>query len=387
MTMNKDQRKILATVRKHFKSRKAQDALALLTEHNDPVLWDVFREGVSFSPDKSWPGLPDFRGVLDVSGGEIKKRVKSYQRDQVALHVARHTGLLDEVTEMVYFSCGNLWDLSPLAGLKLTRLCFNGLYDAEDFSALGQLPALHDLEILSTVNLRDASTFAALTQLRRLCLFECGVVDLAPMAGMNGLQRLSLFNRPQWTQKTYAATAGIVDLTPIRSLGALVELRLNCAYGCRGLDDLTCFPHLQVLGLAGPGVCAIPDLSSHSDLTALRINDATVTNLTPLSALTQLERLNLDGLRDLCDLSPLQGLRNLKELSIQNCRQLTDLSPLAGLTNLTTLDLSYCKSVSDLSPLAGLTNLTTLDLSYCKSVSATEVQSLQAALPNLTSSR
>ena len=51
--MNKVQRKILATARKHFKSRNAKDALVLLTEHNDPVLWEVFRERITFNPDYS----------------------------------------------------------------------------------------------------------------------------------------------------------------------------------------------------------------------------------------------------------------------------------------------------------------------------------------------
>lgn len=400
--LNKDQRKILATARKHFKSRDAREALILLTEHSAPALWEVFREGLAFDPDYSWVG---FSGELKVTGGEIKRRVRGRQRIQVALHAARHNGLLDEVKEMVFFDGDALWDLSPLADLTLTRLCINGLRKCEDFSPLGRLPSLTDLEIRGASKLSDASLFASLHKLQRLFLFECGVTDLTPLANMTHLKRLIISTR------AYTRSEMVSDLTPLRGMNALLELHLHCASTCGGLDDLTFFPRLQKLGLAGAGVCQLPDLSALNDLSELRIYDAEVNDLTPLAPLTQLrsldlsyiqhsrddshtpirdvdalagmtklEHLDLTGLRDLNDISSLSGMTALRELTLESCGQLTDLTPLQGLHQLNTLRLSRCRQLSDLSPLADLHNLRKVSLDGCRAV--TDLNPVQS-LPSL----
>ena len=52
----------------------------------------------------------------------------------------------------------------------------------------------------------------------------------------------------------------------------------------------------------------------------------------------------------------------LHSLELRNCNKLTDITPLSGLTN---LDLRYCYELTDITQLTGLNNLTTLDLSGC----------------------
>ena len=83
-------------------------------------------------------------------------------------------------------------------------------------------------------------------------------------------------------------------------------------------------------------------------------------DLTPLSSLTRLRRLNLEGVNNVrnpspLDLSPLADLTNLTRLNtIAN--NVTDLSPLSRLTNLNWLDFTRNR-VSDISHLANLKNL------------------------------
>ena len=97
-------------------------------------------------------------------------------------------------------------------------------------------------------------------------------------------------------------------------------------------------------------------------LTELDLSDRGLTNedIQGLEKMTNLTRLSLDGNRDITDLSPLSQLTNLKDLNLSNTGA-TDLSPLAGLTNLTKLNIAN-PDISDLSPLSNLTNLTTLYL-------------------------
>ena len=97
-------------------------------------------------------------------------------------------------------------------------------------------------------------------------------------------------------------------------------------------------------------------------LTELDLSDRGLSNedVRGLEKMTGLTQLSLDGNRDITDLTPLSQLTNLKDLNISNTGA-ADLSPLSGLTNLTKLSIAN-PEISDLSPLSNLTNLTILYL-------------------------
>ena len=82
-------------------------------------------------------------------------------------------------------------------------------------------------------------------------------------------------------------------------------------------------------------------------------HDRRVYDLTGLQFATSLIRLELDNSR-VSDLSPLTGLTNLDFVEVHG--DLSDLSPLAGSINLRRLDIAGT-NISDLSTLEGLTNL------------------------------
>ncbi len=89
------------------------------------------------------------------------------------------------------------------------------------------------------------------------------------------------------------------------------------------------------------------------------VNSNSITDLTPLSGLTSLERLDLSG-NSIADLTPLSSLTRLRILELSD-NIISDLTPLSGLTYLTLLTL-FDNSITDLTPLSGLTNLTILTL-------------------------
>ncbi len=101
-------------------------------------------------------------------------------------------------------------------------------------------------------------------------------------------------------------------------------------------------------------------------LTDLRAPNENITDLTGLEAATNLLRLELGeryvavegryiNSNAISDLSPLSGLTALTRLDL-NGNNITDISALAGLTNLVILELSN-NSISDISALSGLSNL------------------------------
>jgi internalin A len=95
-------------------------------------------------------------------------------------------------------------------------------------------------------------------------------------------------------------------------------------------------------------------LSTRSEL---YLNNNQITDLKPLSSLTNLAFLNL-GNNQIADLKPLSTLTNLTGLTLYN-NQIADLKPLSSLTNLTSLSL-YNNQIASLRPLSTLTKLTIL---------------------------
>ena len=110
MALSTTQRKHLAAIRRLLKSSTWSDVkqgLALLDASDDAEIWEVMSEGISISED----------GSLSLAAGEVKARVKVASRENVALHVARHMGLLSKLTTLNLRGSRTLSDLSPLRGL------------------------------------------------------------------------------------------------------------------------------------------------------------------------------------------------------------------------------------------------------------------------------
>ena len=180
-------------------------------------------------------------------------------------------------------------------------------------------------------------------------------------------------------------TAVTVDI-PDPKLRAAIETALKVAPGTQivstemetlfrldaknaNIGDLTGLEYatnLQSLWLDGeevrPGIWgnsnSVSDLSPLEGLTQLERLDLwqnSVTDISALIGLTNLTHLGLVG-NNISDMSVLTGLTNLESLWLDG-NPIADISALAGLTQLIRLGLDST-SISDISALAGLTNLT-----------------------------
>ena len=184
-----------------------------------------------------------------------------------------------------------------------------------------------------------------------------------------------------------------LDLDALVHVTKLTKLGLSyCTL--RNLHFLSSLGALQCLSLSG--CFGISDLTLLSGLTALQsleIHSGDMSNLPPLSTITQLRCSSSDSIRDLnqilpsgllrlksleCDslwvksLRSLTGPADLRHLVINNCRQVSDLSPLTALTALTFLRCQGTK-VSDLGPLSTLTALESL---YCQDTPVSDLRPL-----------
>ncbi|MDR2571694.1 MAG: sigma-70 family RNA polymerase sigma factor [Oscillospiraceae bacterium] len=113
-----------------------------------------------------------------------------------------------------------------------------------------------------------------------------------------------------------------------------------------------------------------------ANVTHLNLSSNLITDISPLSELTNLKHLDLARNENIADLTPLNGLVNLVNLNLYgvNSGNWTlddgilvvnelDLTPLSGLVNLESLNL-HMTSTRDITPLSGMTKMQYLDLSF-----------------------
>ena len=156
-----------------------------------------------------------------------------------------------------------------------------------------------------------------------------------------------------------AVVEAAVDI-PDTNLRASIETALGKAKG----DAITPSEMATLTRLEKPeaGVRDLTGLEHAINLTYLDFWKSSVSNLSPVTGLTNLTHLGFAANNAISDISALAGLTNLTALWV-NGNLISDISPLAGLTQLSRLGLGS-NNISDISALAGLTNLTLLRFNY-----------------------
>lgn len=134
---------------------------------------------------------------------------------------------------------------------------------------------------------------------------------------------------------------GSSALLNIQKLTCLESLTILGGYQVTNVTPLSKLTNLKNLSLNSTGIKNITPLRTLTKLTNLTITNASVNDITVLASIKQLKYLNLSGTL-ISDLSPISQLNNLTGLSLMNT-QITDLTPLNNLSNLRTLTLAQTK--------------------------------------------
>lgn len=117
---------------------------------------------------------------------------------------------------------------------------------------------------------------------------------------------------------------------------------------------------LEGLWANGVGISDLAGLEYAKNLRYLSIRFGSVSDISPIGALTGMTNIELGG-NPISDISPLGGLTNLRYLDLEFL-PLNDISPLWGLTNLTWLYMAGNPSGADLSFLGGFPYLRMLSI-------------------------
>ncbi len=164
-----------------------------------------------------------------------------------------------------------------------------------------------------------------------------------------------------WGIEKMTLTADVKELRQLSHFIGLKELKMNSA-AVSDLSVLTTLPLLQKLDLSGC-ILSAANLRTIGELTRLNelnLSTCAVTNIDALANLKKLTVLNLSN-NVITDVMALTQMTALTDLDLSN-NPITALQSLQYCANLDTLNLSGCE-IESLEALAGLVNLKGLNLS------------------------
>jgi RNA polymerase sigma factor (sigma-70 family) len=300
---------------------------------------------------------------------------------------------LRSLTSLTYLNLADnrVNDLSPLANLRSLEVL--DLFDnrVENIVPLTGLESLREL-ILTDNRVGDLSPLAGLTELRIVLLKGNPIKDFTPLLELNltklkydGISDPSKETKPSeaWMPDPAlrAAVRGELGLLPDIPLTKEKVLKLGYLYAHdKDISDITGLEfatNLRELHLSQNPITDLGPLSNLTQLVGLHFWHVparpTDLDLRPLANLINLEMLSLEG-NWISDVRPLMGLKKLRRLHLSN-NQIEDVRPLVGLTELWELFLER-NPITDLAPLSGL-NLTDLNISN-NPIKATNISPLAA---------
>lgn len=279
------------------------------------------------------------------------EKITSIQANQKGIAVLNGLEYCINLIELVLSKNEDISDLAPIANLnQLVILNINHNYFIRDLDPLKSLTKLETLEAWGLWK-PDPTPISHLAKLKILNLQESGIQASDFLSTLLQLETLKLGGNR------------IEEISSLENLNNLTRLYLDGNL----ISDITVLNKLPSLEYLGLTQNLIPDemiwnlpAETKANLKELGIGNLnlTDTDLTNLSAFTNLERLDISG-NQLTHLTPLTDLSNLQHLFAQ-ANQISNINALQSLQQLKTIRLEI-NSITDLTPLVNNEGLSSGD--------------------------
>ncbi|CAN1264431.1 Disease resistance protein L6 [Linum perenne] len=328
--------------------------------------------------------------------------------NQLSLSSSRVLNLseLKDLEELCFDYCdelqylGGLWKLSKLRKLQLKYLssCNSLLVEGDDVSSTG-FPLPSSLNFLEISDLESLPNFANLNNLTELTLSRFQMPEIQGLGDLIMLQTLkipyalNLINLDGLESLSHLKTLNLEDCLVLEklpiSLVNLTKLQELSIKRCRQLAEVMGLERLEALRSLSMTYCPsitkfpdlsalLPDLSALTNLETLDISRCTgLTEVMGFGRLESLTELNMSGCSSVEELPHLSGLRNIVRLDTSECNQLKEVRGIESLELLEYLFMTNCTSIKKLPDLYVLTNLKTLEISGCTGLTEAEVSGIE----------
>ena len=301
-------------------------------------------------------GLVSPLSILGFTVGGVIEEVSFH--DTVIENTVRQR--IDRVDDKPLYS-NELWGISSFSMPAeaqyvddLTKLTYLQSLEitGQTFDSLRFLTSLTDLSELKLINCRfqteDLAIIAALPNLKRLTISDCGLSTISGLDKAQNLEYLDLSNNT------------IRNLEPLAYLMKLQEINLS-HNALTGLNALSVLTNLKKLDVSYNSLTSIAPLATCINLASLNANHNELSGLGAINNLPALSYLAVNS-NALSDISALASCATLTELHVAS-NQIEDISFLSSLTNLEILDFSSNK-VAELPAWPDESKLRTIDGSH-----------------------
>lgn len=281
----------------------------------------------------------------------------------LTLHHIAHTAALPSLpglTHLTLFATSGL-RIASLINKQLQHLHLEDITLSPDDNA-----AIRSVQALQTLHLERCTgveVLPALTDLRTLCLRQCGPLEHSMSVPDSGR-----FPTPNESTPSTAPHLSAL-IVPDEDLSFPILAPQLTDVHCKTERDLLRFaPHHTVttLAITAWSSSTMANIATLPNLQCLRLHaTATLTSLHALSHCPRLHTLVIQDCDDLEDLTPLSTLTNLRSLTLDTCPSLETLHGLNGSQSLQNLTVRHCPKLENLDGLTAINPLQQLQLEHC----------------------
>lgn len=229
--------------------------------------------------------------------------------------------------------------------VNLRKLDISGCANVENLSCMSNLD-LWELNI-SRTNVSDLGPVRNLCNMRELIASYTKIIDLGPLVLMIDLKKLDV----SYTK--------ILNLIPI---GGLIGLRDLNASGT-DIKTVVC-PFVRKLNICSTRIVDLC-LTETKRIKYLSVSRSSIKDLSFVKKIDLFE-LDMSKCYFISDLTPLSYVTNLRKLDMSECTGIFDIEPLSRLTNLKELNMEGCWNISTVAPLKACSGLRVLDVRKCQ---------------------
>ncbi len=344
---------------------------------------------VNSNPDIKYLDISDAKNITDFS--ILSKLKKLKHLDISGNKTIKDVSFLSDLTQLTILNIAitgidTLVNFPYFPNLKVLNLKMNKI---KNLKGLEKYTSLHDLVLWGT-DIDDIGVLSTFTELRTLDFDNCPALkDFSPISKLSHLMFLNLSsvkmsdlsflkNLTNMEVLVMDSVSGMLSEANLSNLDNLTKMKFLCMKNMT-LRDLSHFKNMRqltFLDIAGNSITDLSPLENLVEIDNLILsNNLGLTDLSPLHKMSKMSKLKVNGVgkvkndmglsttsMSISDISVIKNMPNLGVFESNNNNKIKDISPIQYCTKLKEAHFKNCMLLSDVTPLRFCKSLEELSL-------------------------